>query len=1243
MTFTALCSSDVYAWGKLTPRPPRKAMRALSVMFAAFLMSLPVLSQTSQGTIQGAIFDQSGGAVPGATVTVIDVARAVTRTLTTDSVGQYVATNLIPGTYTVRGEANGFQTTERTDVLVEVGQNIRVDLTLQPGAQTQTITVTGELPEINTTDATLGGTLTNAAILALPLNGRNFIHLVDLRPGVYIMVGGSVPGGASMSTNGGRFGADLLTVEGIPAFTNTSGALTLDVQYRVGDTQSLLPIDAIQEFNTIQNPKAEYGWRPGSVINVGVKSGTNAIHGSAYAFGRDASATDAGNFFSTPGTNPVTPATVEQFGATAGGPILKDKLFWFVGYEGLRTTLTNPIVNTIPADVPGLGTTVSMVDACNAIGRAKVNPLSAQLAGLPANSCVPLPASPTFENLFPFSATGNFAPNLVSLGPLNNGLVKVDYAPSQKNHFTGFFYTAKAFQVTNYSNGQLEQQWTGNVPTTVEAYAGSWTWTPNSNWVNDMRAGYDYMFAQTTSGDINLFTQPSWPNGYGFNSGVTAAQGSLYGGLPQIQIGGFSGYLGAGGQSGIRGPDGEASFIDNVSYLRGKHSFKFGFQFMDMVYDNNSLHQAAGQIKFSDLAAFLEGNVRTATLLVGDPYQYVRAHWSSLFFQDDYRVSTRVTLNLGLRWEYQGGPTERYNYEGTFNPNQVWPVEQVGGAGMPSMYNPYYKAFSPRLGIAWDVQGNGKTVVRASVNVLRMPELVGQYVGISPFGANVPDLGINTSGTQLNIHTPESLTIPGSLMNWSANTLGPNATGSVFPAGQPISVLTPNGNTVSGLTGTTCLSPNDTVISGIASPACGTQGVNPNLVQPYVLAWNFDVQRAITSNLTVDVAYVGTHGANETDWTDINQPPIGAGWDASAVGPCLASAPLYTSCTADPTHEVGSGVICTACPYGTKYPFLTNISQFNNTDFSNYNSLQMTVNERPTHGLNFLASYTYSHSLDVSSVPGGGALINAYNVNLNYAPSDFDLRHHFTFATTYAIPGIKSPGQILQGWEVSGILVLSSGLPWSPNDQTNDLLGTNEFTNSLFAGMQTWNYSGPRSAFTAGATAFPCYNNTDNGNSPMSGCTGYTANPQAVQAWSACEATATAPYGGNSQLQGLALASLNNIGCYVTPNGGVLTPPAYGTVGNASRNIFRLPLYQNVDFTVSKDWHFKERYIAQFRAEFFNIFNWTNFGMPGTLDPSAGAGGLFGCSCATPDVAGSNPVLGSGGPRHIQFGLKLNW
>jgi hypothetical protein len=294
----------------------------------------------------------------------------------------------------------------------------------------------------------------------------------------------------------------------------------------------------------------------------------------------------------------------------------------------------------------------------------------------------------------------------------------------------------------------------------------------------------------------------------------------------------------------------------------------------------------------------------------------------------------------------------------------------------------------------------------------------------------------------------------------------------------------------------------------------------------------------------------------------------------------------------------------------------------------------MTVNERTSHGLSFLAAYTYSHALDMVSGENSSANpfpIDSYHVRLDYGNSDNDIRHRFTFSPTYAIPGRKAPGQMLQGWTISSIITLQSGLPWYPTDETSDLTGTNGFNDSVSSSVQRWNYSGPASAFKAGPTPIPCFTNPVT--STVGGCT--AGLPQS------CITAAQAPYAGDAQMQQIALAALNNLACYVQGSG-ILTPPAYGTVGNAVRNMFRQPYYHNIDFSITKDWKFSERFSAQFRAEFFNFFNWTNMELPaalsGGVDPSAHA--QFGLA-ATPDVQGGNPVMGSGGPRHIQFGLKL--
>ena len=1233
----------------------KRIAQLLGTTALLFLISLPLFSQANQGTIQGGVFDQTGGAIAGATVSVIDVARGVTRALTTDAAGEYVAPSLLPGTYTVRAEAKGFRNVEHSGVLVEVGKTIRVDLTVQPGEQTQTVTVTGEIPEIDTTDSTLGGTVSNAAINALPLNGRNFERLLQLRPGVITNPGA---GAGNASTNGRRTGNDLLLVEGVAQIGPSNGTTTLNAVYRTGDANSLVPIDAIQEFNTQQNYKAEYGWRDGSVVNVGVKSGTNSIHGSAFAFGRDASATDAHNFF-TPGQ--ATDATVEQFGAVAGGPIIKDKLFWFMGYEGLRTTLTNPALDTIPADaaMPGFvgkangctGTLLngagncafSMVDACNDIGRANVNPLSAQLAGLPVGSCIPQAASPTFENLFPFTTNtnvnGNFAPGLITTGPLNNGFIKGDYALGPHHHVSGFYFVSKSYQHVGYDNRQLLPQWQANVPSNVQMFNGAWTWTPNSTWVNDARAGYSYLRAQTLSGDVGMIPSSPWPTGYGLNTGVT---NPLYGGLPEIDIGGFQSYLGAGRRTGWRGPEGNASFVDSVSYLRGKHAFKFGFDFVDVVYDNNAYNRANGQIKFNDLPSFLQGTPKSGTILVGDPNVYARAHWYAGFVQDDWRLTTRVTLNLGMRWEYTGSPVEAHNYEGSFNPNvnptTTFAVQQVGpGAPLKSFYNGDYKDFSPRLGLAWDVSGNGKTVVRAGASILRNPVVAGQYVGLSPFGASVPSIGLNNSGTDINVHTPLQLALQQNQFNW--NTTGP----PVFPGNASVAI---NGVTY---TGPVCTFTGEAGLpKGYTPTPCTTQAVNPDFHQPYSAQWNLDVQRAITNSLTVDLAYIGVHGVHEATWVDINQPPVGSGWNTptSTLPAALAGSALpggvspAAFCITNPATNCGilgsksqknavNGALAAneaaSSPYYGKFPYLNEVVQLGNQDFSNYDGLQVTVNERTSHGLSFLAGYTYAHALDIVSADATDQQpypTNANNVRLNYGNSDYDIRHRFTFSPTYLIPGMKSPAQMLQGWSVSGIVTLQSGLPWGPSDVTNDIIGTGEFVGTISSALQPWNYSGPTSAFKAGPQSIPQLKGS--------------------AATATCQSAAEAPYAGNTQLTALADAALVNLGCYAQ-GGGILTPPAFGTVGNAGRNIFRVPNYYNVDLSIAKEWKFKERYSAQFRAEFFNLFNRADFAVPAAnnsgLDP--GAASQFGCACATPDVQGNNPVLGSGGPRHIQFGLKL--
>ena len=422
---------------------------------------------------------------------------------------------------------------------------------------------------------------------------------------------------------------------------------------------------------------------------------------------------------------------------------------------------------------------------------------------------------------------------------------------------------------------------------------------------------------------------------------------------------------------------------------------------------------------------------------------------------------------------------------------------------------------------------------------------------------------------------------------------------------------------------------------------CPTVTIDNSFHSPYTAEWNLDIQRAITNNLTVDVAYVGNHGFDEPSRIDLNQPPLGAGWNTpnaslpGGVSPaayCAASggdAVAWDHCGVTSPVKATNSLVNNAVianeaatvPF-QQFPYLSNIISQGNLYYSNYNALQITANLRADHGLSFLAGYTLAHALDFWHTQNfASLLIPADNkqIGLGYGTSNNDIRNRFTFSPTYKIPGKKAPGQMLEGWAISSIVSLQGGQPWWAVDQTSDILGTGEFSTQVSAAETMWNFSGLTSAFRAGNSAIPKL--------------------KGAAAMNVCGAVAQSFYAPGSQQAQLALGALANYGCYVQ-NGAFLTPPAFGTIGNAGKNIFRSLPYYNWDLSISKDWKFKERFGAQFRAEFFNLLNRADYAVPGRTDPE---GSQFGQSSATPDTAANNSVLGSGGPRAIQFGLKLSF
>src|SRR5215470_9736104 len=413
----------------------KKFFGALALLCGALLLiSLPAFPQGNTGRILGAVSDQSGTYIAGATVTITDVQRGVAQSLKSDADGAFIAINLSPGTYTLRAEVKGFKVFERKNILVEVGKDVRVDALHQPGSATETITITEEVPMVDTTSTTLGGTISNEIINDLPLNGRNYQNLISLRPGTSVYPGG---GPWTQTTNGIRPEDTSFIVDGVTNDESFMGLSVTNAAAVLGDAATLIPIDGIQEFNTQVNPKAEFGWKPGAITSVGLKSGTNDIHGTAYAFGRS-DRFDARNYFNPVGT-PKTPVELEQYGGSFGGRLIPDKLFYFGAFEGQMYTVGNSLPGHAPttASVAGGGghgcavlttgdCTVSVADATADLKAQNpgfvVNPLSNYLLGF----------------YTPNASQGSFVSlNYPNDNSSKNALGKMDYHISDHNTLSG--------------------------------------------------------------------------------------------------------------------------------------------------------------------------------------------------------------------------------------------------------------------------------------------------------------------------------------------------------------------------------------------------------------------------------------------------------------------------------------------------------------------------------------------------------------------------------------------------------------------------------------------------------------------------------------------------------------------------------------------------------------------------------------------------------------------------------------
>ncbi|HLB47956.1 MAG TPA: hypothetical protein VJL59_13205 [Anaerolineales bacterium] len=612
-------------------------------------------------------------------------------------------------------------------------------------------------------------------------------------------------------------------------------------------------------------------------------------------------------------------------------------------------------------------------------------------------------------------------------------------------------------------------------------------------------------------------------------------------------------------------------------------------------------------------------------------------------------------------------PHDRDYILGSFDPNLGLVQE---GVQIKAVHNSDQNNFGPRVGFAWDMFGTGKTVLRAGGSIIfeltpmqiyvetgnatgaagaPTAWVIGCSTGPNTFdtdpaaglqtipASSVSNCGTASGGTYADPLTRQNMTSaagfnfqPGQLstsggtravgqvswsrgnnnivnvVNWDSSATG------IFP-GSGILNCNPAISVRDGATGT--------ATNGRAGATCDITAMDRHLVTPYIETWTLSLQHAIVNNVVLDIAYVGNHGVKLIGRTNDNQPRPGSGWNSTLIALCN-STPSSGNCNGD--SSASNALSVAARPFRTKFSSFNNIVRVWNPMTSNYNGLQMTLTARNFHGISMTSGYTYAKALDVASTSGAGLQTDSYDVGLDYGRANSDLRHRFTLSGVYQVPGVMGYGGLLQGWKLNGIFRYQTGRPWA-GGAANDFQGTDRTTR--------WDFKGDASDFVADyhgvdlAVFHPAGTTVPSGINPRTGVT-YVASDLAINTAQCTSAARSA-------------ATLQAFGCW-TQGGSTITPPPVNSFGNMARGLFSGPTYWALDFSVSKRQTITERLTAEFRAETFNTLNHPAIGQPATgLTSCTIDSCTFGRPSNTPAVAATNSYLGNGGPRRMQFGIKL--
>ena len=765
-----------------------------------------VSAQTFRGTILGTVTDPQGAFVVGATVTARNLDTGIERSTVTDDAGNYSLPELPIGRYEVKVRATGFRAYSITDVRVEVASERRADAQLSVGgSSSDTVTITANAVQVETTANTLGGTISGSTVVDLPINGRDFTKFLVLVPGATGDPSGATdsPGSFGLfSANGNRGRSNNYLLDGTDMNDGYRNLPAINEAGVFGTPATILPVEAIAEAAVLSNFEAEYGRNSGAIVNLVTKSGTNDIHGSAFEFLRD-NKFDARNFYNTR-PNPQTEFTNHQFGFAAGGPFVRNRTFWFTAYEGQREDVGLNSVARVPdpREIAALG--------------GATNPVIAKL--LQRNPW------PTPNNPVPlFDPSPNLFVTAPATNNVNSFIAKLDHSFNEQNQLTGRYYFGTSDQSFPLAilAGNVLPGFNTVTPTTVHLVSLSYLKILSAQKVNEARFGYNRF-------DEGFFPEDSDfdPSSIGLNTGISGQQDF---GLPFIRIrndpvfGSSLASLGATLSVPRARVDTNWHFIDNLSWKLTRHDLKMGYEFRRTFVDAFFDAGYRGRLDFASLEDFLSGTLSGGRAARGDSRRKTFQNSHAGYLQDTFRWSKRLTLNLGLRYDYFGVIGEKDNLLSNFDPQRG--LVQVGSPGLDQLYERDLNNFSPRIGLAWDVSGKGRTVVRAGWGLFYDAYSQDFFVGQLPFNTFNPGPAYNPVG-------------PSPIL-FSFSTV------DVIQPGVPIFT--------------------DFLDSDVFA-------VDRHIRTPYVQNYNLNIQQELFKNVVFEVGYVGSAGAKLFRYRDINQP-----------------------------------------------------------------------------------------------------------------------------------------------------------------------------------------------------------------------------------------------------------------------------------------------------------------------------------------------------------------------------------